>query len=149
RLKNNLEPRKLIRFYLWIDDSVERYEGEVLDGYFYMKRINFRSGALFTIFGKIGNRVSNREIHIKMKYKKSDLIGAYAFLSFIGSIALLGLLIQLINGTFQLLDLAPLLIFLFGLLIYFLAFSGFDDETKKCLEYLKRLLDAEEVANAF
>lgn len=148
RLNNNLESRRLIRFDLSTEDSIERYEGKLMDNKFQINRISYHRGYLPVILGAICKEISHTEISIKMHYKKLTLIIIYVWLVLVGFICFISGIEQIVRWKFEPLVFVPLVMFVFGLFIFFLKFGGFEDETKKSLQYLETLFDAEE-AEAF
>ena len=140
RLSDNIEPRKMYRFFTFDKQPTKPYEGEIAVHSFRISRvINYRNSFLPIINGEILSFFGQTQIQIKMKPAIFVLIFMSFWLSMTGA-ACVGILFnipQMTQSGFSPMLLIPFAMFIFGCL---LSFFSFKIESKKSKAFLATLL---------
>ena len=145
RLNDAIEPK---RFRRWSEANHKPYQGNVEGSYFEISRIiHYRNSFLPIIKGEIQPEMSGSSIHITMRPHGFVIAFMIFWLGGVGFF-FFAMLVSFISSTTQsnIGDASSLLIpggmFAFG---YALLFGGFKFESIKSKEFLRDLLQAEEV----
>ena len=139
RLEKEVEPNKGFSFSNLFSRSDRAFTGYIVNGTFEFKRIiSYSNSFLPQIKGSTEPWMNGSRVHIKMRMHNA-VIGFMCLWLGMALLFGVGFLVQELNkGPFEVVDLAPFLMFGFG---YVLATGGFKFESTKAKNMLLEILN--------
>jgi hypothetical protein len=140
-LIENVEPKKGVRLNFNKTENDKIFEGKInSDNFVIQKVIYYRNSFLPQIYGKWESINNESKVTIRLKLHNFTYIFAMIWITFV-SIAFIFTLIGILEqGTNPIFGIVPVLMIIFGILLFN---YGFEKEKKNSISDLKRILNAQ------
>ena len=139
-LIENVEPKKGVRLNFNKTENDKIFEGKInSDNFVIQKVIYYRNSFLPQIYGKWESLNNDSKITIRLKLHNFTYIFAMIWITFVSITFIFSLIGILEQGTNPIFGIVPVLMIIFGILLFN---YGFEKEKKNSISDLKRILKA-------